>query len=144
MSEKSDAALKSVLEAQDVSTLAAVLLELAEDSDAVRKRLACLQVAAKPTKLAAAFRKTLSGWQCSETFRDNKAARPLCQALEAWMTQIERELLVRDPAVALELTGAFIDSDRCFFDRANNSEGEGGRAVAAGCRLWLRAAARCE
>jgi hypothetical protein len=42
MSAKREAALKSLLESQDVSTLAAVLPELANEHDAVRERLARL------------------------------------------------------------------------------------------------------
>jgi hypothetical protein len=144
MSENRDAALKSFLEAQDVPTLAAVLLELAEEHDAVRKRLARLQLAAKPAKLAAVFRRTLAGWQRSECFLDYTEARSFCRELEGWMAQIERELLPSDPVAALQLAEAFIRSDRSFFERADDSDGGIGSAVAAACRLWLRAAARCE
>ena len=144
MAEKRDADLKSFLEAQDVSTLVAVLLELAEDHEAVRKRLARLQVAAKPAKLAAVFRRTLAGWQRAERFLDYTEARAFSRELEGWMAQVERELLPRDPAAALELAETLIKSDRSFFARADDSDGGIGSAVAAACHLWLRAAARCE
>ena len=68
MSADREAGLKSFLESQDMSILVALLLELAKDHDAVRERLARLQVAAKPAKLAAAFQKTLSAWQRSDRY----------------------------------------------------------------------------
>lgn len=144
MPANQDAALQSFLESRDVPTLVAVLLELADHHEAVRDRLARLQLAAKPAKLAAVFRKTLSGWQRSDRFLDYAESRAFAGELEGWLAQIERELLPRDPPAALELAEAFITSDAAFFARADDSNGEIGDAVAAGCRLWLRAAAACE
>lgn len=144
MSAKCDATLKSFLESQDLASLVAVLLELADDHDAVRQRLARLQVASKPAKLAAAFRRTLSGWQRSERFLGHDETRAFGGELEGWLAQVERELLPRDPAAARDLAEAFIASDGSFFERADDSNGDIGAAVAAGCRLWLQAAARCE
>lgn len=60
------------------------------------------------------------------------------------MTQIERELLPRDPMAAVDLAEAFIESDAKFFDRADDSSGCIGSAMRTACLLWLEAAARCE
>ena len=49
-----------------------------------------------------------------------------------------------DPPAALALAEAFIEADNVFFERADDSDGVIGDAVRAGCRLWLKAAARCE
>src|SRR5690606_13396144 len=95
-------------------------------------------------KLAAAFRRTLSGWRRSQRSLDWRETPELADDFAAWLTQIERELLPRDPAAALELAQAFIESDGSFFTRTDDSDGEIGSAVAAACRLWLQAAARCE
>jgi hypothetical protein len=52
--------LESFLKRQDPLTLVSVLIELANDHEAVQARLARLQLADRPDKLAAGFRKTLS------------------------------------------------------------------------------------
>src|SRR5262249_37181690 len=53
---------------------------------------------------------------------------------------IERELLPLDPARAHALADAFVRSDECFFEQADDSDGAIGDAVRAGCCLWLRTA----
>ena len=64
--------------------------------------------------------------------------------LEAWLGQVERALLLQDPAEALALAEAFIQTDEVFFNRADDSGGVIGDAIRAGCVLWLRAASGCE
>ena len=47
--------LQTFLQCQDVPTLVAVLVELAEDHEAVKARLTRLQLADRPDKLAAGW-----------------------------------------------------------------------------------------
>ncbi len=136
--------LEVFLLAQDVPTLAAALLELSREHDAVRKRLDRLQLADRPSRLAASFRKSLNAWRRSTRFVPYAEAGAFGRELEQWLAQIGRELLPKDPAAALELAEAFIQSDGSFFERADDSGGAIGSALRAGCLLWLKAAARCE
>lgn len=130
--------------AQDVPTLAGVLLELSHEHDAVRKRLDRLRLADRPSRLAASFRKSLNAWRRSTRYVSYAEAGAFGRELEHWLAQIERELLPKDPAAALELAEAFIRSDGSFFERVDDSNGAIGAALRAGCVLWLKAAARCE
>lgn len=124
--------------------MADLLLELSGDHEAVRKRLLRLMLADNPKRLAAGFRKSLTAWRRAKTFFGYREARAFGLELEGWLGQVERELLPRDPASALELAEAFIASDADFFNRADDSDGVIGDAIRAGCRLWLTAAALCE
>ena len=60
--------LETFLRRQDAGDLASVLLELAKDHEAVHARLARMQLADRPDRLAAGFKKTLSGWRRSTRF----------------------------------------------------------------------------
>ena len=136
--------LETFLRRQDAGDLVAVLLELAKDHEAVQARLARMQLADRPDKLAAGFKKTLSGWRRSTKFYGYREAGEFGRMLDGWLDQVERELLPKDPPAALSLFEAFIEADAAWFDRADDSDGVIGDAVRAACRHWLQAAARCE
>ncbi|GAC1426883.1 MAG: hypothetical protein NVSMB6_27130 [Burkholderiaceae bacterium] len=136
--------LESFLRRQDPSTLVGVLLELASDHEAVQARLARLQLADRPDKLAAVFRKALTAWSRSSKYFTYREAGAFGCSLEAWLEQVARELLPKYPAAALALFESFIEADGTFFERADDSDGCIGDAVRAACRHWLQAAARCE
>jgi hypothetical protein len=127
----------------DPATLRALLIELAAQHEPVRDRLHRLQLSAQPRQLAAAFRNTLNGWRRATRFIHYRESHAFAADLEAWLGQVERELLPRDPALALELFEAFIASDATFFERADDSDGCIGDAIRTACRLWLQAATRC-
>ena len=129
---------------QPKETLVAVLLELARDHEAVQARLARMQLADQPDKLAAGFRKTLAAWKRSSKFYGYREAREFGRDLEGWLEQVERELCPKDPPAALALFQAFIEADASWFERADDSDGVIGDAVRSACQQWLRAAARCE
>ena len=128
----------------DEAALRAVLIELASNHETVRDRLQRLQLSAQPRKLAAAFRATLNAWRRTTRYLDYRQSRELATELDAWLGQVERELLPREPALALELFEALIASDGKFFERADDSDGCIGDAIRSACRLWLQAAAKCE
>lgn len=136
--------LEAFLRRQDAGDLIAVLLELANDHEAVQARLARMQLANRPDKLAAGFKKTLSGWRRSTKFYGYREAREFGRMLDGWLDQVARELLPKDPPAALALFETFIEADAAWFDRADDSDGMIGDAVRAACRHWLQAAARCE
>ena len=136
--------LGSFLRRQTAEDLVAVLLELAEDHDAVRARLARMQLADRPDKLAGGFKKTLTSLRRSKRFYGYREAGELARTLEGWLEQVERELQPKDPAAALGLFEACIEGDAAWFERADDSDGVIGDAVRAACRHWLQAAAQCE
>lgn len=145
MSRKSaNETLAVFLHQQDASTLVDILLELASESEVVRRRLERLSVARDGKRLAAAFRKTLNGWTRSRRYLDWDEARQFFKEQQDWLAQIERELLPVDPMRALELVEDYIASDAHWFERADDSAGLVGETVREACRLWLRCAARCE
>ncbi len=136
--------LETFLRKQDADALVAVLLELTADHEAVQQRLARMQLADRPDKLAAGFGKTLAAWRRSTRFHGYREAREFGQALEAWLNQVACELLPKDPPAALALFESFIEADQAWFEHADDSDGVIGEAVRAACRHWLAAAARCE
>ena len=129
---------------QPRETLVAVLLELAQDHEAVQARLARMQLADQPDKLAAGFKKTLAAWKRSSKFYSYREAGEFGRTLEGWLGQVELELCPKDPPAALALFQAFIEADASWFERADDSDGVIGDAVRSACQHWLRAAARCE
>jgi len=136
--------LQTFLNRQDASTLVSVLIELAGEHEAVQARLTRLQLADRPDELAAGFRKTLNAWRRSSKFFSYREANEFGQSLEAWLDQVGRELLPKDPAAALALFESFIETDGAFFESADDSDGCVGDAVRAACRHWLQAASACE
>src|SRR6185369_9436300 len=136
--------LEAFLRRQDAGDLVGVLLELAEDHEAVQARLARMQLSDRPDKLAADFKKTLNVWRRSTKFYGYREAGEFGRKLEGWLDQVARELLPKHPPAALALFEAFIETDAAWFDRADDSDGVIGDAVRAACRHWLLAAARCE
>jgi hypothetical protein len=143
MAEPPNEDLETFLRRQAAEDLVAVLLELAKDHEAVAARLARMQLADRPDKLAAGFKKTLSGWRRSTKFYGYREAGEFGRMLHGWLDQVARELLPKDPRAALSLFQTFIEADATWFDRADDSDGAIGDAVRAACRHWLQAAARC-
>ena len=136
--------LASFVRRQSPDDLASLLIELSNAMAPVRERLERMQLASRPDKLAASFRKQLSGWKRSSRFLDYREAREFGRMLESWLEQVARELQPRDPAAALALFEDFIEADGAWIDRADDSDGAIGNAVREACRHWLEAAARCE
>jgi hypothetical protein len=144
MPKASTEPLEAFLQRQPASDLAAVLLELAAEHEAVQQRLARMQLADRPDQLAANFKKTLAAWRRSTKFYGYRESREFGRMLEGWLDQVERELVDKDPAAAVALFENFIESDSSWFEHADDSDGCIGDAVRAACRHWLKAAAMCE
>jgi len=144
MSKSQPGQLEDFLRRQSADALVGLLLELAADNEAVQRRLARLQLADRPDKLAAAFRKQLTAWRRSTKYRNYRETREYARALDGWLEQVARELLPRDPERALDLFEAFIESDARWFESADDSDGLIGDTVRTACRHWLETAARGE
>jgi hypothetical protein len=91
------------LQRQEQSTLCAVLLELAEAHKEVKARLTRLQLADRPDKLAAGFKKTLAAWRRSTAYHGYSEARAYGAMFESWLDQVARELAPKDPPAAVAL-----------------------------------------
>lgn len=144
MSTKPVGDLDSFLRRQPAAALADVLLELAKENETVQARLERLQLADRPPKLAAGFRKTLNAWRRSRTFLSYREASAFGRMLMAWQDQIMRELTPKDPAAALSLFESLIESDAILIERADDSDGNIGYALRTACLHWLQTAAKCE
>jgi tetratricopeptide (TPR) repeat protein len=144
MPKASTEPLEAFLQRQEASTLCAVLLGLAEAHEAVKQRLVRLQLADRPDKLAAGFKKTLAAWRRSTKFHGYRESREYGRMLEAWLDQVACELAPKDPPAAVALFESFIESDSTWFEHADDSDGAVGDAVRAACRHWLQTAALCE
>ena len=107
---------------QPKEALVALLAELAVTNSEAEARLARHALAADPARLAAEFRTRLQTWKRSRRFRGRSGAAVFGRALEAWLDEIERELLPLDPAKAHALAEAFLRTDEHFFEQADDSD----------------------
>jgi len=85
--------LEAFFRRQDAAALADVLIELAAGHPPARDRLARMQLSSQPKALAAEFRKTLAAWRRSTKFVRYSEAGAFGRELEAWLEQVERELM---------------------------------------------------
>lgn len=130
-----------VLARQDASTLAQVLLRLAEDHEPVHQRLLRLRLRDDPAALRAQFALLLQRWEADDRFVRYQDAAAFGQELDVWVAQVQREVLPRFPGEAMALFEAFLDLDRVVFERVDDDGGYVGGAFELACRLWLTAAA---
>ena len=82
--------LDAFLHRQPAATLVEVLLELAEGDQAAKDRLLRLQMADRPEKLAAGFRKTLAAWQRSTRSYSYRDTPVYGRRLQTWLDQVAR------------------------------------------------------
>ena len=129
------------LASQDAPTLAQVLLELAEDHEAVYQRLVRLRLRDEPTTLRAQFTLQLQQWETDDRFVRYQDAAAFGRELDVWIAQVQREVLPRFPGEAMVLFAAFLELDRVVFERVDDDGGYVGGAFELACRLWLTAAA---
>ncbi len=121
-------------------TLADLLAELAQSYPEVSERLERYALSHDLARLANVFRARLEDWKHPKRFRGRGAAADFGRELQAWLDEIERELLPLDAAQALQLAEAFLGNDAAFFKQADDSDAAIGDAIRAACRLWLLAA----
>lgn len=80
-------------------------------------------------------------WKSDDRFVAYKDAAGFGRELDAWITQVKREVLPRFPAEAMALFAAFLELDRMVFERVDDDGGYVGGAFGLACQLWLTAAA---
>lgn len=110
----------------------------------MKERLTRLQMAGRPDKLAAGFKKTLAAWRRSNKYHGYRESREYGAMLEAWLDQVATELAPKDPAASVALFESFIEADSTWFDHADDSDGAIGDAMRVACQRWLEAAGMCE
>lgn len=143
MKKSSREDLEAFLRRQNATELVDLLLDLAQEHDAVLARPARMQLADRPDKLAADFKKTLASLRRSTRFYDYREANGFVSTIGTWLDQVAHELLPKDPSAALSLFEAFIEADEKWFERVDDSDGLIGELVQNACRYWLQAAAQC-
>ena len=115
------------LASQDASTLAQVLLALAEDHAPVYERLERLRLRDHPAMLRARFTQQLQRWENDDRFVGYKDAAAFGRELDVWVTQVQRELQPNFPAeamaMAMALFAAFLELDRVVFERVDDDGG---------------------
>lgn len=132
--------LASFLASQDAPTLARVLLELAEDEALVYQRIERLRLQADPTRLKGAFMQRLQHWRGDVRFVRFPDAPAFGHDLDVWISQVEREVLPRFPAVAMELFSAYLCMDDVVFEQVDDDGGYVGGSFEQACQLWMMAA----
>jgi hypothetical protein len=134
------ARLAGFLATQDASTLAQVLLELAEDLPAVFDRLERLRSRDDSDALVTQFMLRLERWKVDERFVRYEDAAAFGRDVHVWVTQVQREVLPRFPGEAMTLFAAFLELDRVVFERVDDDGGYVGGAFDLACQLWMTAA----
>jgi hypothetical protein len=123
------------LEALGAKRLAELLMEIAEEDAATKRRLR-LELAAKeaPEIVAAEVRKRLAQIARARSFVDWRKVRGLAADLEAQRRMIVDQVAKIDASEALELMWRFIDLAEAVYERCDDSSGEVGDIFRAACR----------
>ena len=123
------------LEALGAKRLAELLLELAENDRAVRRRLR-LELAAKeaPATVAAEVRKRLAQIGRARSFVDRRESRNLAADLEMQRRTIVERVAKIDAAEGLELMWRFMDLAESVQQRCDDSDGVLGDGFRTACR----------
>ena len=132
--------LASFVTGLDSGALAEVLLDLADDHQAVRDRLRRLRLASDGKALSEAFTERLARWRDDDRYIRLQETGEFERELSVWLREVEREVLPHCPRVALALFEAFIELDQVLFNRVDDSGGEVCTAFDQACELWRDAA----
>ena len=133
--------LRSRLAKAESDALAAFLVRLAEEDDALRKRIETLALRSEPSAYAASLEHRLKRFRNGRSFISYGESGDFARELGAWLDDIETHLLPVDPEVGWKLIDRFIRADERILGRADDSNGSIGDAFRHACRLWHRAAA---
>ena len=122
------------LESLGATRLAELLLELAENDAAVRRRLRLeLAATAAPHSVAAEVRKRLAQIARADSFVDGRKIRELVADLETQRRTIVDRVAKIDAAEALELMWRFMDMADSVQERCDDSNGVVGDVFRAAC-----------
>lgn len=116
-------ALKQKLAEMPAEALAKFITELAVTSDRVLEATEIFVERKRPTKLVAALKKQLQTIKSSDRYYNYREARVLFGRLDDWLDRIEQDLVPQEPTEAIELLGAFFQSDNAICGHADDSDG---------------------
>ena len=133
--------LRSKLAKAESDALAAFLVRLAEEDDALRERIETLALRSEPSAYAASLERRLKRFRSGRSFISYGESGDFARELCAWLDDVESLLLHVDPDAACKLIDRFIRADQRILDRADDSNGSIGDVSRHACRLWHRAAA---
>jgi hypothetical protein len=133
--------LHAKLAKTESGVLAAFLVRLAAEDDALRERIEALAQRADPAALAACLERRLKRFRSGRTFISYRESGELACELDGWLEDVGTHLLEADPATAWKLLDRFIRADEHILGRADDSSGLIGDAFRRACGLWHRAAA---
>jgi len=133
--------LQSKLAKAESEALAAFLVRLAEEDDALRDRIETLALRSEPSAYAASLERRLKRFRSGRSFIAYGESGDFARELDAWLDDVEAHLLPLDPEAGWKLIDRFIRADERILGRADDSNDSIGDAFRHACRLWHRAAA---
>jgi hypothetical protein len=108
---------------------------------ALRKRNHTRTPAGDPAALASDLDRRLKRFRSGRAFISYRESGDFARELEAWLDDVETQLLPADPQKAWKLVDRFIRTDEHVLGRADDSNGSIGDAFRRACALWHRTAA---
>ena len=133
--------LRAALEKMEPDALVAFLVELAEQDESWRERVAELARCARPSRSAAALEERLDYFQRGRFTISYLERGAFVAELNAWLDDLETHLLGADPATAWTLVDRFLRTDRRILQGASDSNGAIRDTYRRACTLWHWAAA---
>lgn len=133
--------LRARLAKSSPDELADFLARLAEADDALRERIESLALRAEPSALGASLERRLKRLRSGRSFISYRESGDFARELEAWLDDVEAQLLPSNPETAWKLVDRFIRADEQVLGRADDSNGSIGDAFRRACGLWHRTAA---
>jgi hypothetical protein len=94
-----------------------------------------------PAPLSSSLSARLKRFRARRRFISYGESGEVARELDAWLDDVEAQLLPADPAAALRLTERFIRADEQIIGNADDSDGSIGETFRRACGLWQRAAA---
>jgi len=119
--------------------LAAFIDALANKDETVEKSVNLFLKRNDPKCLGRAIGSIISGLKRGSRFIDYYASEGMAQKLHGILDSIERDLMPRDPVIAVRMLARFIETDSAVIGNADDSNGVIGDAYHRACRMFGQA-----
>ncbi len=133
--------LRAKLAKTEPSVLVEFLVRLAGEGGALGERIETLAERSEPAAVAASLAGRLKRLRGRRRFISYRESGGVARELDAWLDDVEAQLLPADPAAAWKLVDRFIRADEQILAVADDSDGSIGDTFRRACGLWQRAAA---
>lgn len=133
--------LRAKLAKIEATALADFLVRLTDKDEGLRERVETLAQQEEPAAVAASLERRLKRFRSGRAFISYGESGDFARELEAWLDDVETQLLAAEPEKAWKLIDRFIRADEQILGRADDSNGSIGDAFRRACGLWHRAAA---